>query len=99
MRLYKRNGSAKWWAAWSDKTGKRCRKSTGTDDKALAGALTAKWQQDNFPEQHFGAIPEVPFQDTLLRTPKTRNGRTRQGMRRPEDTDFRICWIGSGAST
>jgi len=67
MRLYKRKGSPKWWVDWRDQNGQRHRKSTGTDDKDLAQALAAKWQQESFMEQHFGAIPEVPFRDALVR--------------------------------
>jgi len=67
MRIYKRKGSPKWWATWNDQKGRRQRKSTGTDDKAIAQALAAKWQQDGFMEQHFGVIPDVPFRDALLR--------------------------------
>jgi integrase len=75
MRLYKRNGSPKWWVDWKDQDGKRQRKSTGTSDKNLAQALAAKWCQQSFLEQHFGAIPEVPFQDALLRYAKERKQR------------------------
>jgi len=67
MRIYKRKGSPKWWADWTDQKGRRFRKSTGVDDKALAKALAAKWQQASFMEQHFGVIPEYPFQDALVR--------------------------------
>jgi len=35
MRIFKRDGSAKWWADWTDQKGQRRRKSTGTDDKKL----------------------------------------------------------------
>ncbi|MBL4874011.1 MAG: site-specific integrase [Rhodobacteraceae bacterium] len=67
MRLYQRNGSTTWWADWRDQNGKRHRKSTGTKDKALADALAAKWTHQSFLEKHFGAMPEIPFRDTLLR--------------------------------
>ncbi|MCB2101706.1 MAG: site-specific integrase [Rhodobacterales bacterium] len=67
MRLYKRKGSPNWWATWNDQGGRRYRKSTGTDDKDLAQALAAKWQQETFMERHFGVIPDVPFRDALLR--------------------------------
>ncbi|MBL4748446.1 MAG: site-specific integrase [Magnetovibrio sp.] len=67
MRIYKRKSSPKWWADWTDQKGRRFRKSTGTNDKALAKALAGKWQQESFLEQHFGVIPDVPFQDALLR--------------------------------
>lgn len=72
MRLYKREGSPKWWVDFRDQNGRRHRKSTGTDDKELAKALAAKWQQERFMELHFGALPEVPFCDALLRYAKER---------------------------
>ena len=67
MRLYKRKDSPTWWVDWSDQKGQRRRKSTGVEDKDLALALAAKWQQAKFMERHFGVTPEVPFRDVLLR--------------------------------
>ena len=67
MRIYKRNGTSKWWARWTDQNGRHHRKSTGTEDKELAQVLAAKWQQESFMEQHFGVIPDTPFRDALLR--------------------------------
>lgn len=67
MRIYQRKNSTKWWVDWTDQKGHRLRKSTGTDDKKLAEALAAKWAQESFLEQHFGVIPEFPFQEALLR--------------------------------
>ena len=67
MRIYRRENSSKWWVDWSDQKGRRHRKSTGVDDKKLAEALAAKWTQESFLEQHFGVIPEFPFQEALLR--------------------------------
>ncbi len=67
MRIYQRKNSTKWWVDWTDQKGHRLRKSTGTDDKKLAEALAAKWTQESFLEQHFGVIPEFPFQEALLR--------------------------------
>lgn len=67
MRIYRRANSSKWWVDWTDQKGQRHRESTGTDDKKLAEALAAKWQQESFLEQHFGVIPEFPFRDALLR--------------------------------
>ena len=67
MRIFKRNGSPKWWATWNDQKGRRHRKSTGTNDKKLAQTLASKWQQESYMEQHFGVIPDIPFQDALLR--------------------------------
>ena len=67
MRIYQRKNSTKWCVDWTDQKGHRHRKSTGTDDKKLAEALAAKWTQESFLEQHFGVIPDVPFQEALLR--------------------------------
>lgn len=66
MRLYKRNGSPKWWATWNDQDGKRHRRSTGTSDHKLAEALVSKWVQEGFMEEHFGKVPEKPFSEALL---------------------------------
>ncbi len=70
MRIYKRNGSPKWWATWNDQNGKRHRQSTGTSNQKLAEAITAKWVKEGFMEQHFGKKPEVPFSEALLRYAK-----------------------------
>ncbi|MGB0670895.1 MAG: tyrosine-type recombinase/integrase [Rhodospirillales bacterium] len=78
MRIYKRKGSSRWWAQWYDQNGHRHRKSTGTDDKALAQALAAKWQQDAFMEHHFGVIPDSSFQEALLRYAKERQRQNAQ---------------------
>ena len=79
MRIYKRKGSSKWWATWNDQNGQRHRKSTGTEDKELAQALAAKWQQASFMEQHFGAIPDVPFREALVRYGQERKRENPQG--------------------
>lgn len=69
MRLYKRKGSPKWWATWYQ-DGKRHRRSTGTDDREIAQALTSKWVQENFLEDQFGKKPDLPFSEALLRYAK-----------------------------
>ena len=69
MRLYKRKDSAQWWATWSQ-NGERFRRSTGTDNRQLAKALTAKWVQEDFLAEHFGKKPELPFSEALLRYAK-----------------------------
>ncbi len=66
MRLYKRKGSPQWWATWNQ-DGKRHRRSTGTDDRKLAEALTSKWVQEDFLEEHFGKKPDLPFSEALIR--------------------------------
>jgi len=73
MRIFKRDGSPFWWASWYDPKGRRRRKSTRTDDKKLAEAMAAKWQQESFMEQHFGTIPDTPFDDALVRYADEKN--------------------------
>ena len=67
MQLYKRKDSQNWWATWYDKNGKRNRRSLGIDDKKSAEALAAKWAQEDFLEEHFKKVPEVPFSEALLK--------------------------------
>lgn len=81
MRIYKRKGSPNWWAQWYDQNGRRHRKSTGTDDKELAQTLAAKWRQESFMEHHFGVIPDIPFQDALLRYAKERERQNAKSYR------------------
>jgi len=70
MQLYKRNGSSKWWVNWTDRNGKRHRRSSGTNDRKLAEALAAQWVKENFLAEHFGKKPELPFSEALLRYAK-----------------------------
>ena len=70
MRLYKRKDSSIWWVDWTDQTGKRHRRSSGTRDRSQADALASKWVQENFLEDHFGKKPDLPFSEALLRYAK-----------------------------
>lgn len=79
MQLYKRKGSSKWWVQWYDANGIRQRQSTGTDNKKLAQALAAKWENQQFLEDHFGVIPETPFRDALLRYAEEKKGENPKG--------------------
>lgn len=67
MQLYKRKDSASWWVSWSDKNGKRFRRSSGTNDRKLAEALAASWTKEDFLEEHFGKKPDIAFSEVLLR--------------------------------
>jgi len=88
MRLYKRKGSPTYWVDWRDQSGKRYRKSTGTEDKQLAEALAAKWTQESFMEQHFGKIPDLPFRDAVLRYGKEKKRENPVGYE--DNTRFRL---------
>ena len=88
MRIFKRKGSPSWWATWYDQHGKRHRKSTGTEDKDLAQALAAKWQQESFMERHFGKIPDVPFRDALLKYAEAKFRENSEGYSR--STKYRL---------
>jgi integrase len=70
MRIYKRKDSSNWWVMWSDRNGKRFRRSSGTADRKLAEALAASWIKEDFMEVHFGKKPDLAFSEVLLRYAK-----------------------------
>ncbi|MEX2311550.1 MAG: site-specific integrase [Rhodospirillales bacterium] len=70
MRLYKRKDTTLWWDSWIDRNARPTRRSSGTDNRKLAEALTSKWVQEDFLDDHFGKKPELPFSEALLRYAK-----------------------------
>jgi hypothetical protein len=53
--LYKRTDSQKWWASYTDASGKRIRCSTGTENRKEAKALLAKWKLQAHQERQWDA--------------------------------------------
>ena len=72
MEVYKRKDSPYWQITWSDQSGKRHRRSSGTTDKKLADALAAKLFGEAFMETHFGKVPDVLFADAVGNYAKVR---------------------------
>lgn len=91
MRIYKRKDSPKWWVMWSDKNGKRFRRSSGTTDRKLAEALAASWIKEDFLETHFGKKPEIAFSEVLLRYAKARKRNNPEGFM--NNTRYRIKFL------
>jgi len=45
---YKRDDSHVWWVSFTEPSGKRIRRSTGTTDRKEAEALEAKWKLESY---------------------------------------------------
>jgi len=67
MELYRQKKSKFWHVTYTDKDGRRVRRSTKTEDRRLAEEIALKWVNDTILEQHWGVKPPVPFNDCLLR--------------------------------
>ena len=65
--LRKRKGSPYWWADYTDASGKRVRRSTGTDDKKEGEALEAKWKLEAHQEKYWDAEPPRTFDELMLK--------------------------------
>ena len=63
---YKRKHSRFWWIDFTDASGQRVRRSTGTTDRKEAKALEAKWRLSTFKEQQWDEQPERTFDELML---------------------------------
>lgn len=64
--LCKRKGSPYWWASYTDASGKRTRRSTGTTDRKEAEALLAKWKLEAFRVKQWDASPSYTFDELMI---------------------------------
>jgi len=64
--LYRRKDSPKWWASYTDASGKRTRRSTGTTDRREAEALLSKWRLEAHREKQWGEQPSRTFDELML---------------------------------
>ena len=64
--LRKREGSPYWWASFTDASGRRTRRSTGTASHKEAEALLAKWKLDAYRERQWDEKPSKTFDELLL---------------------------------
>ncbi|PZN75383.1 MAG: recombinase XerD [Candidatus Methylumidiphilus alinenensis] len=55
-----------WWASYTDASGQRIRRSTGTADLTEAKALEAKWKLEAHNEKKWGREPERSFDSLML---------------------------------
>lgn len=63
---YKRSDSPIWWASYNDTSGRRVRRSTGTEDRKEAVALEAKWKLEAHRQKQWGEQPSRTFGELIL---------------------------------
>ncbi len=64
--LYQRGDSPYWWASYTDASGKRIRRSTGTEERKEAEALLAKWKLGAHQEKQWDAPQPVIFEEVMV---------------------------------
>lgn len=64
--LHKRKDSPYWWISYTDASGKRARRSSGTSDRKEAEALAAKWRLETFQAKQWGKQPSRTFDELML---------------------------------
>ncbi|MER2527097.1 MAG: site-specific integrase [Candidatus Competibacter denitrificans] len=64
--LYKQPGSPNWYASYTNARGRRCRRSTGTDNKTKAKAVLARWRADSHQQIILGVEPEHTLHELML---------------------------------
>ncbi|MEO5348331.1 MAG: site-specific integrase [Magnetococcus sp. YQC-3] len=74
---YRRTDSLVWWASYTDASGKRVRRTTGTTDRKEAVALEAKWKLGAFQEKQWDKEPERTFEELMLAYLKATQGTKR----------------------
>ena len=62
---YKRGDSPVWWVSFTDQRGKRVRRSTGTEDRAEADALEAKWKLEAYKARQWDEQPNHSFEELM----------------------------------
>ena len=62
---YKRNDSPIYWASYTDPSGKRVRRSTGTTDRKEAAAIEAKWKLEAFKQTTWNEQPDRSFEELM----------------------------------
>ncbi len=77
--LYKRKDSPYWWASYTEASGKRTRRSTGTANRKEAERLLSKWRLESYQERHWDQQPTRTFDELMLEylatvTPAKRGG-------------------------
>ena len=59
--VYRRKGSKYWWASYTDASGRRVQRSTGTTNKKEALALRNKWKTEVWNQQAREIEPDRTF--------------------------------------
>lgn len=63
---YRRDDSPIWWVSYTDASGRRIRRTTGTSNKREAQALEAKWKHEAHQVSQWGMEPSHTFEDLML---------------------------------
>ncbi|MGY6215904.1 tyrosine-type recombinase/integrase [Methylolobus aquaticus] len=63
---YKRKDSPIWWVSYTDASGRRLRRSTGTTDRKEAAGLEAKWKLEAFRLEKWDEEPTRMFDELML---------------------------------
>lgn len=74
---YQREDSPVWWVSYTDTSGKRVRRSTGTTDRKEAEALEAKWKLEAYQSRQWDKQPSRSFDELMLAYLKATNGSKR----------------------
>lgn len=64
--LCKRGDSPYWWASYTDTSGCRVRRSTGTEKQREAAALLSKWKLETYRKRNWGEQPERSFEELMV---------------------------------
>lgn len=78
---YRRKDSPVWWVSYTDASGKRTRRSTGTTDRKEAEALEAKWTLEAYRKQQWDEEPSRTFDELMLAYLKATAQEKRSGDR------------------
>ena len=63
---YRREDSPVWWVSYTDASGKRVRRTTGTTDRREADALEAKWKLEAHQLRQWDIQPSRTFDELML---------------------------------
>jgi integrase len=63
---YRRKDSAIWWVSYTDASGKRVRRPTGSTDRKEAELLAAKWRLEGHQERQWGQRPPRTFSELMV---------------------------------
>jgi len=76
---YKRDDTPVWWVSFTDPSGKRIRRSTGTTDRKEAEALEAKWKLESYRSKQWDEQPTRSFEELMVCYLKATEGQKRSG--------------------
>ena len=78
---YKRKDSPIWWVSFTDPSGKRTRRSTGTTDRKEAEALEAKWKLQSYRSKQWDETPSKTFDQLMVAYLRATEGEKRSAER------------------